>query len=274
MAEITIQDAKILLVTALAVVSMSLVFPALGLTDESAVTASEIPEFNVTTDRFAFAGSAPELPNTPTSGTLRLNTSDVQFSKNVVWLSGTTETGYEMALFDNGQEAEVRLNEWNGTLEGYNSVNVSEGDRAILERDAYEVEIRATEDMNASGGIYEVDWELRNQPQAGGEFISRIPVVGGIFSAGEAIAGVVAWGFSIVYWFGQVALQGILNAGGAVLDVTGYLFGITAFVATTYTAIVTASASWAAVFVALPGIIFSIIFAKFVAVGLSMIPFN
>ena len=273
MAEITLTDAKILLVVSLAIVSMSLVFPPLGLTDESSVNESEIPTFNVTADRFSFAGSAPAPPGTPSSGRLWLNTSAVQFSENVIWLEGGTSGGYEMALFDNGNESQVRINEWNSSgFIGYSVVNLSKGESATVSRDGYEVAVETTDDMNASAGYYEVDWRLKEQPSAGGAFIGRIPIVGGIVDAGAQIAGVVAWIGAVIYWIGQSFLEIILNGGGAVFDVTSYLFGLVSFVATTYTAIVTASQAWAAVFVALPGIIFSVLFAKFVAVALGMLP--
>jgi hypothetical protein len=273
MPQITQRDVFLLLTMSLAIVSMSFVFPALGVTSSSSVNATEIPEFNVSEGRFAFAGESPDKPGTPTSGTMFLNTSAVSFSDNVVWLEGSTSGGYEMVLLDNGADAEIRINEWNSSgLVGYSSVNVSAGGRGTVSRDGYELAIEATDSFNSSDGYYEVEWEVREQPAAGGAFIGRIPVVGGLFETADALAGIVGWIGAVIYWIGLSFVEFVLNAGVALFEITTYLFGMMVWLSTTYTAIVSASSSWAAVFLALPGVIFSAVAAKFVAVGISLLP--
>lgn len=278
MAEITRRDVMLLLTMALAIVSMSLVFPSLGITNEDAVTASEIPEFELQQDRFDIAGDFPNNPGTPTSGTMTYDP-QAEYNNNQIWLSGGTDGGgYELVLLENGEQAEIRINEWNSSsFVGYNSVNVSANDTSgVVSRDAWAITVETTDKFNGttdiSTGFYQVNYEVTEQPGDGGAIGERIPIVGSLFSAANGLAGMVGWIGSIIYWFIQTTFEVILNVTGMLYDVTSYFIGLLGWMSTSYGAIVTSASGWVSVFAALPGIIFSAVLGKLVIIGIGLLP--
>lgn len=278
MAEITRRDIMLLFVMALAIVSMSLVFPALGITNEDSVTASEIPEFQLEQDRFDIAGDFPNDPGTPTSGTMTYDSS-ADYNNNQIWLSGGTDGGgYELVLLPNGDQAEIRINEWNSSsFVGYSSTNVSANNTAgAVSRDEWTVTVETTDAFNAdtdpSVGYYEVTYNVEEQPGDGGNIGERIPLVGTLFSAANGLAGMVGWIGSIIYWLVQSTFEVILNVTGMLYDVTSYFINLISWMSTTYGAVVTSANGWVSVFVALPGIIFSAVLGKLVIIGISLLP--
>lgn len=278
MAEITRRDIMLLLVMAIAIVSMSLVFPALGLTDEDSVSASEIPEFSLQESRFDIAGEFPNAPGTPTTGTLTYDP-QADYNNNQIWLSGGTDAGgYELVLLPNGTSADVRINEWNDTsFVDQQTVVVNESNpTGVVSNDQWTVTAEITDKFNGttntSTGYYQVDYEVVEQPGDGGAIGERIPVIGSLFSATNALAGMVGWIASIIYWFLQTSFEVILNVTGLLYDVTSYFIGLLTWMSTTYGNVVTSASGWVSVFVALPGIIFSAVLGKLVIIGIGLLP--
>lgn len=278
MAEITRRDIMLLLVMALAIVSMSLVFPSLGLTTEDSVSASEIPEFSLQENRFDIAGDFPNNPGTPTSGTLTYDPQS-DYNNNQIWLSGGTDGGgYELVLLPNGTGADVRINEWNSTsFVDEQHVVVSESSpTGVVSNDQWTVTAEITDEFNGttntSTGYYQVSYEVVEQPGDGGAIGERIPIVGSLFSAANGLAGMVGWIGSIIYWFIQTTFEVILNVTGMLYDVTSYFIGLLTWMSTTYGAVVTSASGWVSVFVALPGIIFSAVLGKLVIIGIGLLP--
>lgn len=272
------RDVMLLLTMSLAVVSISFVFPALGLGGES-VQENELPQFDIETDRFDVAGDFPASPGTPSSGTL-IYDSEESVNQNQVWLTGGTDGGgYELVLLPNGTEADIRINEWNGSaFEGYNQTIVGPNDSTgTVERDAWGITVETTErfdgDEDTSAGYYEVEYEIIDEPGDGGSLGERIPIVGSIISGTNALAGMVGWIGSIIYWAVQVFFEGILNITGIGYDISSYFIGLFSWLSSTYFGIVSsAGASWVSVFVALPGILLSVMLGKFAIIGVRLIP--
>ena len=76
--DFTTRDIGILISMSLAVIMISFVFPTIGLADTGDKAAeSEIPEFNISTDRFDFAGDFPDNPGTPSTGALERNEAEL-----------------------------------------------------------------------------------------------------------------------------------------------------------------------------------------------------
>lgn len=273
------RDVMLLLTMALAVVSISFVFPALGLGGEN-VAENELPQFEIESDRFDVAGDFPTSPGTPSSGTL-IYDAEADLNENQVWLTGGTDGGgFELVLLPNGDEAEVRINEWNssGAVVGYDSVNVSaENQTGSVERGPWGITVETTEqfdgDADPGVGYYSVEYDVVDEPGDGGSIGERIPIVGSIIGGTNALIGMVGWIGSIIYWAVQVLFEGILNVTGIGYDISSYFIGLFSWLSSTYFGIVSsAGASWVSVFVALPGILLSVMLGKFAIIAVRLIP--
>ena len=190
-------DVMVLVVMSLAVVSMSFVMPALGLSNPDA-SSNDVPTLNMASDRFDLVGDAPPFPNNPTDGTLFFNTTrDSAFSENQIWLAGNggSDGDADLTLIQNptSGDARITLTEYNGT--GVKSQDQIELDTAnnsttgVLSTDAYTVAIEAT-NMHNPPDYLEVHWNVDRQPSTD-NWLGRLPVVGGILSTADAVASVV-----------------------------------------------------------------------------------
>jgi len=275
MAELGKFDVTLLFTMALAVVSMSFVMPALGLSSTS-TSANDIPELNVSESRFDLVGSFPEAPNTATSGTMYYNTTkQAAFSNNAFFLDGDTSAGYELLLLQepSTNDTEVQLQQWssgsvvaeqNATLDAANPT-------AVLSVGDYVVGMQLAADHNPPDYL-QAEWNVKSQPQPGGSFIGRIPVVGSIFQTAEVVASVVAWLTTVFIWFSTSIVEAFLNVIGIVFDVSVYFIRLLTWLTTTYTSVVSAADSWVTVFVALPGIILSVTLGKVVVIFIRLLP--
>lgn len=274
MPDITQQDVMLLLTMGLAVVSMSFVFPALGLADES-VDANEIPEFTVDTARFDFAGDFPEAPGNPASGDLSyIEGRDEQL--NQVWLRGDISSGEEMALIPpaGGNPTQIVITEWDSqSIQNTHRLNFTqEGQTSIFvnETVGYRIQFEALT-LDDDAGEWEVRYEVLAQDTDSG-WLSNVPILGGAVQLASGTAAVLGWFAEIIVWAFAFLFDLIANAVGLGGDVATYLITLIAWLTTTYTGIVASADAWVAVFVALPGILLSAVLAKFVIVGASLLP--
>jgi hypothetical protein len=271
-------DVTILVVMGLAVVSMSFVMPALGLTNLSAEETS-IPELSIDSERFSVSQERPDFPNTATEGTIELNeTQDSSLWDNQLWLDGNTEGGYELAVLGSTTSApnstSVILNEWNSTsqVENTSTVVINESNqREALTTGEYRLIIEATEDNNPPD-YHEVSWEIIEQPQVGGSWVDRIPGVGGLFSTADAIASVIAWAVTVFIWFSTNLVFAAVNLVGIIIDVSVYFLSLLAWLGTRYGTVVSSAPSWVAVFVAIPGILLGATLGKVVIILFRSLP--
>lgn len=277
--ELTEFDIVVVVTMTLAVVSMSFVFPAMGLTDGDSVGESEIPEFNVTEDRFDFVGDRPAPPGTPTNIRMDWNGSqDAAFSDNQVWLNGDTNGGTELLILPNSSTGgmEVRVNIWNGSGQ-VNETEVqtfdSSGESGHMRVNDYSLlwSVESYETVNGNVTT-EVSIEIQDQPVTGGSWVSRVPIIGGVFDTAAATAATLAWFGSIILWGFQAFFEGSANALAVAVDVISYVLNLLLWLSTTYTSIVSAAPGWVSVFVALPGLLLTAILAKMVMIGVSLLP--
>lgn len=276
--DLTEFDIVILITMTLAVVSMSFVFPALGLADVDA-SENDLPRYEVSADRFSFAGDRPAPPGTPTQVNLSWNgTEGAYWSDNQVWLNGGTSGGTELLLLPNSTNddaVDVRVNVWSdGSVPDESTQTFdSDGGSGIMQINDYTLLWEATGYEYSNGNVTAtVDVEIDEQPVSDGGWIGRIPVVGGLYGAGQATAATLGWFGAIAYWFVESTIQSGLNAIGVLIDVLSYLFGIITWLVSTYGAVITGAQSWVAIFVALPGILLSLVLAKIVMIGISLLP--
>lgn len=258
----------------LAIVSMSFVFPALGLADDS-VASNEIPELDIASDRFDFAGDFPAAPGSPRTEELTWDDSrSEQF--NQIWLDGDTTGGTEVILLPpaSGDPLQTKVSVWDtGNVDYYERQNYTEtgAERYFVnETVGYRLAFEAVE-IDTESGIYEVQMTVRGEKDSGG-WLSNVPVIGTVVDAGAATAATLGWLVEIAIWTVTYMFGLIATAVGLATDVVFYLMTLMAWLATTYTSIVAAAGSWTSVFVALPGILLSAILAKFIAIGVGLLP--
>ncbi len=272
-------DVMILLSMSLAVIGMSFVFPAVGLADAD-TGASEIPEYTLDTEPMDLAGELPESPGTPSRGTMDLDTSEpIEFSNNQVWLDGGTEGGTEMVLLPATSEddtPELVVNNWeSGSVTGEERRNVTEGGQFVVNNFTYEVTFDVTQFDESNGydnAQYELEYNVRNQ-EADSGWLDRVPIVGGIIGAGEALAAIVAWIGSIIWWMFATVIDFTSAALVVLVDTVVFFVSLVTWLVTTYAAIVSnANAGWVSLFVALPGIILSLEFGKLGLIAVSLLP--
>lgn len=273
-------DMILIVVMSIGIVIMSFVFPALGLIDGDAAKESEIPEFDMEPNRFDFAGDFPDRPGTPTNGQLTYDSTETQFSDNQRWLSGSdTSEGTDLVGTRNSTNNDVRvtINVWSsGNLSATDELEFSSvGDRGVLTAGEWEVRIEVvslTADDDADTLEYTVEYEIVEQPTSGGGWLGRVPVVGTVFDAASATAGVLSWIGSIIWWFFLTAWQIALNLLGMLFDAVSFMFGTASWLITTYSAIISGADAWVSVFVGIPGLLLFLEFAKLAMIAISLLP--
>ena len=256
-------DFMILVGTTIALVGMSFVFPAMGLIDsEDAEDAQDIPEFDIEGDRFDFAGEFPRQPGTPSSDFLRWYHPDPQTEINV------RELGDDRRIRMSETSARPGVEFW--TL-NVSFINTETGETL----DSVEFD----ENNTSSGSLTDGDWEiavdlvntageeeddflgetqfriLESSEGASDGFLGGLPVIGGLVSAGEDVAGMVGWIGSVLYWFVGWMFTLVSNMLAVMIDSVLYVIGLVNWLITTYTAVVSAAPGWSSVIVLLPGIL-------------------
>jgi len=265
----TSNDMAIIVAMTVAVIGLSFTMPALGLGGSQ---ASDPPEFNMSADRFDFAGEFPENPGTPSSGTLRWNET-ADYPDNQVWIE--KDRASLTALTDT--EPQVNFILFNDTaVEAEQSVFRNTSGTEVIELQDWQIRIDFydIEEVNATAGEYNfaVDYTVEERPSSDGGFISSIPVVGGIFDAGSQLASIVGWGVSVVWWVATTTAQTAINVIGMAYDIAAFGAGLMGWMGSTYAAVIAGSSSWATIFLAIPSVILSLEFAKIIMILISLLP--
>lgn len=278
MADITQRDVMLLFTMALAIVSMSFVFPSLGLADES-VDANDIPEFAIDTSRFDFTSEFPDAPGSPSTGELAW-VEEREDQLNQVWLRGDTSGGVEMVLLAPTAEddpVEVLINEWNSSSAvedtdtfTFNESDLDEEQVFVDEELGFRLRLEPLT-IDRDAGEYVVRYEVIAQ-QVDAGWLEGVPVIGGVVEGTQATAATLVWFAEVAVWAVTYLFELIANAAGIAADVTTYLVGLLTWMSTTYAAVVASAGSWVAVFVALPGIIFSTVLGKLIIIGIGLLP--
>lgn len=263
-------DFVLLLTMTLAVISMSFMFPALGLTDTDSAAANDIPEFNISSERFNLVGEFPQAPGTPTQGNLWLYAEDPSAaSENRVWVDGDTSNGVEMFLSEpsNGT-GEIRINTWDsGSVVSNQTATFSSTNDTftLVSSEGFGFRYQVA-DIRDSPRYYEVDYQITQRPRDTGGFISSF-----LGTAGDT-AQTLVWLGTIFFWGSTFIVELGLNVLGMIFDVVAFFVTLLTWQVTTYTGIISAASNFAAVFVAIPGIILSLLFAKLVFIGVNLLP--
>lgn len=273
-------DMFILMATSIAVISMSFTFPALGLTGNQQ-NASDIPEFNISKGAADFAREEPEYPGAPSEGTLRYVNGSKTWEDNRQVDLQKGDPRYTLSFFDrsaNGNKPiwHINLIKFNGSGSYTNDVDINESESKELcaVDNAYCVGLTNLNVIDNTTGneTAEIDWQINSQP-SDQNWLGRLPIVGGIISAGNQLASIVGWGVSIVFHYVIFIMTVIANVLLIFYNIITFVITFIVWLSTTYGAIVSgAPAAWVSVIVAIPGILLSLVFMKLIAVGISLLP--
>lgn len=271
-------DVMMLLTMTLAIISMSFVFPALGMTDETAANSSEIPELDIQGDRFDVVGDLPQRPRSTDSGTIVYRADGFDNRQVDLYVDGgNLIVGTSAFAENNGNTTPINvfLNEFPSgsggeAIDSANTTLNETGEMAELTVEneteytvRYElIELRneGTEDFEA-----QVQFDVIESPGGDG-------FLGTIFGAADTLASTLAWIGTVFYWFSISLFEIAGNALGGIFDVTNYFISLVLWLTSTYTGIVSSANGFAQVFVSIPGILLSSILGKIVIIGVSLLP--
>lgn len=277
-------DVTIFVSMSLGIVLMSLVFPSLGLAGDEA-QRSEIPEFDVRGDRFDFSGEYPDKPGGPTTTYVYWDHELQSDSDNQRWLFGDSDNGIAVSVL-NSTSGDIRgpqitVNNW--TSNGSDTTNYdvnSTGDKfGHTERSGdweFVLEVASmnneTEGTVNNGTSFSVKVSIHGQTSED-DWYNRLPLVGGAITSAEQQAGTLSWLGSVVLWAVLSFWEFVVNGAGMLFDVMSYVIGTLAWLANTYTGIVTADAlpGWATVILATPGIALTFVWAKMTWIAVEII---
>lgn len=263
-----------------AIILMTFMFPALGLVSEDNAAQDDIPRYNVSTDRFSFAGDIPRAPNNPSVGELIRTENRSDVDRRALWLDGDTSDGTELVLFNDGTIhdpiARVNVNNWdsgNVVTDQYTMQNVS--DTAKHNNFSYEISFEFIEESDLGGSNMEiiVQYGIEEQP-SDTAWYSRTPLVGQAFGAAEQLAGIVGWLGSFAWWLVTWLFQGTLNMAGFIFDIASFAIGLFVWMVKTYFLILTNAPSWSAVLIMIPALLIMFEFVKFSIIAISILPFT
>jgi hypothetical protein len=279
-------DISLLFILSFAIVLISFTGPVFGLTTADATNSSEIPNLTVGSNQFDVAGEFPEQPGNPSGGELVFTENTTNgFGINQVFVTGSSQgdnDGTEVVVINSGTsgspEGQIIVNEWNsGVLIKDTKFNfTSEGEEFVFQNKSsgLVVEFESTNiTTNAGGGNTQVaaEYNVVQTPSDTGP-ISSLPLIGGIVSGASALAGIVGWIGSIIFFLFLTLGETILNAAITLTDVTVYLISMVGWMFSTYLGVVSGAPGWARVIVAMPSVLLAAVLAKFVAVGVSLLP--
>lgn len=266
--DFTGRDISILISMSLAVILMTIIFNGMGITNE-ATNENEIPEFSLDSGNFDFAGQFPDNPGTSSTNFLTYKETN-QGQAHVVWLNGDTSGGTQVFI-DNtntteNPEIEIQVSKWDsGNHVAEDNYIISEDNpTAIHDNNSYTIEFNWYEitDKGTNNVEVTVQYNIQEQPESGGGFLSRVPVIGGIMDAGSSIAAAVMWVGSVIYWIIAAAVTIIINAIAVIVDTVVFTIDLLSWVSTSYFDIVDHSSSFASIFLVIPGLLVFVEYLK------------
>lgn len=274
-------DMVLIFSMSLAIVIMSFTFPALGMTDESdEVNESDIPEFNISSDRWDIVGDFPDSPGTPTSGTIERDDTKTVVGQHQAWIDRPTDEGtsIEIASFNTGNHSIVYTNWTGGSAVAKDIYNITqEGQEIRHNNDSWALifTVDSYENAGLSNASSVVDWEIISSPnndEGGG--LSNIPVIGGLFDAGEQVFLALAYLGDILVWAFGTALEVSITVASTLFEVMIFGVDILQWLTGTYSSIISAANSWAGVLLVMPAVLLFVEFAKIGMIGISLLPFT
>lgn len=272
-------DMVLIFSTAIAIVLLSFIMPATGMTSADNASEGDIPEFNISADQWDFAGEFPDSPGTPTSGEIRRFENQTLIDEHIAWIDRPTEDGASVELSNFSGDMNINFNNWSsGSSVANDRINITaEGDTYRLANDSYAFEFHVEHFSNHGEPNMSaiVEWELTSSPDAGGGgLLDSIPVIGGLFNAGEQLVSAILYLGSIMFWIVASVFETVLTVITIIVTIITYGVSTMVWLFTTYFDMVDSAPGWAAVIVAIPGIIISVEFAKVAMIAVRLLPYT
>lgn len=275
---ITKFDIGIAVSMAIAIISMNFMIPALGISPVD-TSESDIPELDITAQRFDFAGEIPKNPGGPSRGHLYWDDSQLRASEYSEWLHGDYSAGTYHQMTVSGSTITIDVTQWqSGNVSDTHNFTLSEpGDIYVMDRPGsfeyhIEYEYATNETLNASAGEYQhtVEYRIIDQPVQQ-QWYDRIPLVGGFADGTEQLAGILGWIGSLVWWAISFVVTFVINGFGILYDVLSYAVGLFSWLIGTYAEITASASGWVPIILAIPGIMLFYELAKIAAIGVEII---
>lgn len=269
-------DISVLVVMSLAVIVMSYMYPALGMSTAPAVNESDVPEFNISSSTYDITGQFPEPPRLSDSGQLEFDEDGLGSSAegvSLLYIQRPKEDGYSIETYEatSGDKKITVINWANGTVsDQYDYPINSEGQTVYHEEDGFTItfEVEKIENGSDSDTLIVVDYKIQSAPDSS-DGISSIPLIG---DAADLVATVISYGVTAFAYISLVIVEIVINVISVSVSLALFLFGQGVFLAATYTDIVTSAPSWAGVVLAVPGLLVSAEFAKLAIVVSKIFP--
>ena len=269
-------DMIILVVMLIAVVSLGMTLPALGLTDADP-DEDDLPEFNVTSDRFDFAGDFPTRPGGPGQhnheafggGNSNLNTPEIEIDGG----DGFINT----YVIPSGNDFVVQ-GEVGHTPEQFSELIQleQEGDRKRVTEESLEIDVEFElvwfdddQDVDDIEAVTLVT--VHEQPESTG-WISNVPIVGTIVDGGSEVAASALWIGQVILWFFLFLFEMALNLLAMLAESTFFVIELFHFLLSTYADVIAGANTWSGIFVSIPMVIMMLVFVKLVFVAISLLP--
>lgn len=240
--ELTKFDVTLAIALLLGVVLMSWLFPTLGLTGEKA-QEQDVPDFEVNSSRFDFAGEFPQRPGEPGSEELNWDENGDKYD-NQKWLTGDTNGGVNILVINDNTtenpEMRYEMQEWDSgsVVQRDNITFTSEDSRGTISLD--------------TDNDSEVDWDIRIQDldfrnvnttdfEALATFTTEErPDKSDFWNPLPDVSGAVVWIGQVIQWVFFSIWEISLNGLGLVYDVASFVIGLVIFISTNYVDVVTA----------------------------------
>jgi len=277
-------DMLVITTMTLSIVIMSFAFPALGLAGASNETASaDIPEFDVSANEWDIAGKFPSNPGTPQTGFVQYNeTVPTRDGFNKIWIDNDDNHNDALLIDMQNQSGSmfVRVTNYSGgNVAGQEKFNISsEGQEfrasaGVWNLDFTVLEYERPQEPTMYGKVRFTILEEDPNMDSGG-FLSSIPVLGGLISAGSQLAAFLGFIGNVIYWLVGTTFELALTMVALIFDTMTFLVNTMSFMTDTYTSVITAAPSWSSVVLAVPGLLLFLEFGKAAAIGVSLLPFT
>lgn len=232
---ITRFDVSILIGMLLAIILMTFIIPGLGFVNAD-VTTDDIPEFNMTTDRFDFAGDFPGTPTEADSG--YVNASDPYVGNyfkpfadfDLVMVEETANTTWE-----------IRMDDKSGNVLANTTVSPG-SEYHLADGQGNEIKGEYTSDAEKITWVY-ID---------SGDY-------GGIVGQLRYLAHIFVWGFGTFITI-------LTNTFGAIFDVVSFFIGLFHWLLVSYSSIIAAGNGFVATISLIPLILIMYEFSKFIMI--------
>lgn len=263
----------------LSIILMSITYPALGLTDQSDVQGeSDVPEFNVSSSQWDFAGDFPSSPATVDQGEVHYNETRGPSitGESLVWIEFPKENGTSLEMQNISNQLTIRVNQWD--------TDETTGITSIVGQDEYDINREGQRIQHAnSTSDWTIDFtvtELENAQDPSMTATVEYDVIGAPNSAVsgqgffDALTDAVAWLGQIIWWFVATTFEVVITLVFTLFSIMQYTIAMMVWLSTTYASVVSAAGGFASAILMIPAILLFLEFAKIGMLGIKLLPFT